>query len=59
MLAFAIRRLFEALMVMLAVALIAFALFRYVGDPVNQMVGQDATLDDRAELRRQSAWTTR
>ena len=52
MLAFAIRRLFEALMVMLAVALIAFALFRYVGDPVNQMVGQDATLEDRAELRR-------
>jgi peptide/nickel transport system permease protein len=52
MLAFAIRRLFEALMVMLAVALIAFALFRYVGDPVNQMVGQDATLADRAELRR-------
>src|SRR6476646_10656133 len=53
MLAFAIRRLFEALMVMLAVALIAFALFRYVGDPINQMVGQDATLEDRAELRRQ------
>jgi len=51
MLAFAIRRLFEALMVMLAVALIAFSLFRYVGDPVNQMVGQDATLEDRAALR--------
>ena len=43
MLAFAIRRLLEALVVMLAVALIAFALFRFVGDPVNQMVGQDAT----------------
>jgi len=52
MLAFAIRRLFEALTVMLTVALIAFALFRYVGDPVNQMVGQDATPADRAELRR-------
>ena len=53
MLAFAIRRLFEALVVMLAVAVIAFVLFRFVGDPVNQMVGQDTTLEDRAELRRQ------
>jgi peptide/nickel transport system permease protein len=52
MLAFALRRLIEALMVMLAVALIAFALFRYVGDPVNQMVGQDATLEDRSAIRR-------
>jgi peptide/nickel transport system permease protein len=52
MLAFAIRRLLEAVVVMLAVALIAFALFRYVGDPVNQMVGQDATLEDRAQIRR-------
>ena len=52
MLAFAIRRLLEALLVMLAVALIAFALFRYVGDPVNQMVGQDTTVEDRERLRR-------
>ena len=35
MLAFAIRRLIEALVVMLTVALLAFLLFRYVGDPVN------------------------
>jgi peptide/nickel transport system permease protein len=52
MLAFALRRLLEAVVVMLAVALIAFALFRYVGDPVSQMVGQDATLEDRSSLRR-------
>jgi peptide/nickel transport system permease protein len=51
MLAFAIRRLLEALVVMLAVALIAFALFRYVGDPVNQMVGQDTSIEDRLRLR--------
>ncbi len=38
---------------MLAVALIAFVLFRYVGDPVHQMVGQDATLEDRETLRRE------
>ncbi len=38
-------------MVMLTVALLAFVLFRYVGDPVNQMVGQDTSLDDRLKLR--------
>ena len=36
---------------MLAVALLAFLLFRFVGDPVNQMVGQDTTLEDRERLR--------
>ncbi len=36
---------------MLAVALLAFLLFRFVGDPVNQMVGQDTTLEDREKLR--------
>ena len=51
--AFAIRRLLEGLVVMLAVALIAFVLFRYVGDPVHQMVGQDASLEDRETLRRE------
>jgi peptide/nickel transport system permease protein len=51
MLAFAIRRLFEAILVMVTVALIAFTLFRFVGDPVNQMVGQDTSLEDRQRLR--------
>jgi peptide/nickel transport system permease protein len=51
MLAFAIRRLFEAVFVMVTVALIAFTLFRFVGDPVNQMVGQDTSLEDRLRLR--------
>ena len=49
---------FEAAFVMLTVALIAFALFRFVGDPVNQMVGQDTTLEDRAELRAASSAST-
>src|SRR5215510_1670682 len=51
MLAFAIRRLFEAAIVMLTVALLAFVLFRFVGDPINQMVGQDTSLEDRLRLR--------
>jgi peptide/nickel transport system permease protein len=51
MLAFIIRRLLQAVLVMLAVALVAFLLFQYVGDPVSQMLGQDATPEDRARLR--------
>ena len=36
---------------MLAVAAVAFSLFRYVGDPVNLMLGQDATPEQKIELR--------
>src|SRR2546423_1848887 len=53
MLAFAIRRLLEAAFVMVTVALLAFVLFRFVGDPVNQMVGQDTSLEDRLKLRQE------
>ena len=49
--AFVIRRLLQATLVMLVVALIAFSLFQYVGDPVLNMLGQDATPEQRAELR--------
>jgi peptide/nickel transport system permease protein len=51
MLAFVLRRLFQSLMVMLAVALIAFTMFRFVGDPVNQMVGVDTPQEQVAQLR--------
>jgi peptide/nickel transport system permease protein len=51
MIAFAIRRLIEAAFVMLTVAALAFVLFRFVGDPVNQLVGQDTSLEDRMKLR--------
>jgi peptide/nickel transport system permease protein len=53
MLAFILRRLAQALVVMLTVGIIAFALFRYVGDPVVFMLGQDATPEDRARLTRE------
>lgn len=36
---------------MLVVALLAFILFRYIGDPVTIMLGQDATDLDRQRLR--------
>jgi peptide/nickel transport system permease protein len=51
MLAFIIRRLAQAIIVMLTVAFIAFLLFQYVGDPVNNLLGQDATPAQRAQLR--------
>ena len=50
MLAFILRRLAQAVLVMLAVGLIAFSLFRYVGDPVLFMLGQDTTPEDRARI---------
>jgi len=52
MLAFVIRRLLQAVIVMLAVGLIAFMLFQYVGDPVTSLLGQDATQDQRDALRK-------
>lgn len=51
MLVFIIRRLIQAVLVMLTVSLLAFVLFRYIGDPVTIMLGQDATEQDRVELR--------
>jgi len=53
MLAFITQRLLQSVLVMLAVALIAFALFNFVGDPISNMVGQDTTLADRERLRQE------
>ena len=51
MIAFIVRRLLQSVLVMLAVGFIAFSLFTYVGDPINNMVGQDTTLEQREALR--------
>jgi len=53
MFAFVVRRLLQSVVVMLVVGLIAFSLFNYVGDPINNMVGQETTTQQRAELREQ------
>lgn len=53
MLAFIIRRLAQSLLVMFIVALVAFAMFNYVGDPIHQMVGMDTSFEERAQLREQ------
>ncbi len=50
MFGYLIRSVLQAIMVMVAVAFIAFSMFRFVGDPVASIVGQDATIKDRQEL---------
>ena len=50
MFAFIINRILQAIPVMLAVALISFAMFAYVGDPVAIMLGQDFTEAQRTQL---------
>lgn len=51
MLAFILRRLIQSFLVMFFVALLAFSMFRYVGDPVHQMVGIETSLEEREALR--------
>ncbi|MBL8807113.1 MAG: ABC transporter permease [Rhodospirillales bacterium] len=50
MIAFVIRRLLQAVLVMMAVGFVGFSLFAYVGDPVAIMLGQDFTEESRRQL---------
>ena len=45
-----IRRILQAIMVLLLVAFVSFLIFRYVGNPVDNIMGQEATLAQRAAL---------
>ena len=51
MLAFIVRRLLQAVLVMLVVGFIAFSLFNFVGDPVSLMLPPEATAADREAMR--------
>ncbi len=51
MIAFIAERLFQSLLVMVAVALIAFTVFQYVGDPIANMSGPDTSAADIARMR--------
>lgn len=44
------RRLLQAIVVLAVVALISFTMFRYVGDPIENILGQEATQADYNEL---------
>ena len=53
MLAFVIRRIGQSLLVLLIVGLVAFSMFRFVGDPIDNMLGQERTIEDVERLRAQ------
>src|SRR5271168_4565838 len=52
MLAFTLRRAIQAIGVMIAVGIISFSMFRFVGDPVSQIVSIDTSSAERAEIRK-------
>ena len=52
MLAFTLRRALQAIGVMIAVGIIAFSMFRFAGDPVNQIVSIDTPAAERAAVRK-------
>lgn len=52
MLAFILRRLAQSIAVLLTVAIIAFAMFRFVGDPVNQIVSLDTPAEQVEQIRK-------
>ena len=45
-----LRRLLQAIFVLLLVAVVAFTIFRYIGDPVESLLGQEATVADQRAL---------
>ena len=53
MLAYIIRRVAQSALVLLVVGLAAFSTFRFVGDPVENMLGQERTAADIERLREQ------
>ncbi|WOI56860.1 ABC transporter permease [Palleronia sp. LCG004] len=53
MLAFILRRVFQSIVVLLIVGFVAFSMFTFVGDPIDNMLGQERTQADIARLRAQ------
>jgi peptide/nickel transport system permease protein len=53
MLAYVIRRVGQSVLVLLVVGLVAFSMFRFVGDPIDNMLGQERTQADIERLRTQ------
>jgi peptide/nickel transport system permease protein len=52
MIAFVLQRLLQSIAVLFAVGLIAFSMFRFAGDPVNQIVGVDTPYAERLAIRK-------
>lgn len=52
MLRFLLGRLVNGAIVMVLVSMLSFSLFNFIGDPVSNLVGENATVDERAAMRR-------
>lgn len=50
MFGYVLKSVLQAFMVMLCVAFIGFSMFRFVGDPVSNLMGQESTIADREAL---------
>ncbi|MEM7520182.1 MAG: ABC transporter permease [Pseudomonadota bacterium] len=53
MLSYIIKRIGQSALVLLVTGLVAFSMFRFVGDPVDNMLGQERTMEDVERLRGQ------
>ncbi|MEO0750594.1 MAG: ABC transporter permease [Pseudomonadota bacterium] len=53
MLGYILRRVAQSALVLLVVGFVAFSMFRFVGDPIDNMLGQERTLEDIERLRAQ------
>ncbi|MEP6017458.1 MAG: ABC transporter permease [Paracoccaceae bacterium] len=51
MLAYVIRRVFQSVIVLLVVGFVAFSMFSFIGDPIDNMLGQERTQADVDRLR--------
>ncbi|WP_294230642.1 ABC transporter permease [uncultured Shimia sp.] len=51
MLTYVLKRVLQSALVLLVVGLVAFSMFRFVGDPIDNMLGQERTDADIARLR--------
>ncbi|GAA6193173.1 ABC transporter permease [Phaeobacter gallaeciensis] len=53
MLPFILKRVFQSMLVLVVTGAIAFSMFTFVGDPIDNMLGQERTMDDVERLRAQ------
>ena len=51
MILYVLRRLFQAVFVLITVTAIAFAMFNYLGDPIVSILGSDSTAEARTRVR--------
>ena len=52
MLRFILKRISQSFLVLFITGIIAFSMFTFVGDPVDNMLGQERTMEDVERLRK-------